>query len=228
MFSVSSWGDLFQVDKCEQFLDHYRHPFENLPFCMEEIKEGESLILVLQGVIEEECDEYYVQPTPSSMKSIEEELEIKDKKVSAIIVRHGKTSLTLGWKLPEDRPLLKEQLSKDWASAKVDGELECTNSLKHTYIDYGSSSTSASEVRVLMTNGGWLSLDPENIEFEEKESACFDDDRGTGFYSNFFESREEHPYLVAFVTHGSDGFTIDELKDEGLSDFKQWILDKIA
>jgi len=80
---------------------------------------------------------------------------------------------------------------------------------------------------VLKANGDWLSLDPEEVEFEEKESACFDDDRGTGFYSNFFESRENFPYLVALVTHEKDGFTIDELKGEGLSSFKEWILEKI-
>ena len=40
--------DLFQIDKCDQFLDYSRHPFENLPFCMEEINKGEKLLLLLQ------------------------------------------------------------------------------------------------------------------------------------------------------------------------------------
>ncbi len=138
MYKTTSWEDLFQLDKCDQYLDHYRHPFENLPFSMQEIKKGEMIVLVLQGVIEEECDEYKVQLTSSSLEGIDEKLEINDNKASAIIVRHGKTSLTLGWKLPEDVELLKLELGKDWGSVKVDGELECANSLKHTYIDYDS------------------------------------------------------------------------------------------
>ena len=228
MYSVTAWEDLFQIDKCDQFLGYSSHPFENLPFCMEEINKGDKLLLLLQGVIEEECDEYYGLLSTSSVEAIDGKLELIDNKCSAIIVSHGKTSLTLGWKLPEDVQLLKEQLEKDWGTVKVDGELECANSLKHSYIDWGSSSTSPSEIKVLMTDGNWLSLDPDNVEFEEKENACFDEERGTGFYSNFFESREDSPYLIALVSRESDGFTVEELKGEGLSDFKDWILEKIG
>ena len=120
---------------------------------MERVNKADKLILLLQGVIEEECDENYGRLSTSSVEAIDGKLELIDNKCSAIIVSHGKNSLTLGWKLPGDVQLLKEQLEKDWGSVKVDGELECANSLKHSHIGWGSSCTSPSEIKVLMTDG---------------------------------------------------------------------------
>ena len=228
MFSVSSWSDLFQVDKCDQFLDHYRHPFENLPFCMDEVQDGETLVLALLGVIEEECDEYFAGLSASSRSRITEDIQFNEGSVSVVIVSRGDTSLSLGWKLPEDRQLLQDDLEKDWSSAKVNGESEFTDSLKNTYVDYASTTTSMSEIRILKSNGEWLSLEPDEVELVEKTSACFDEERGTGFYSNFFESRENSPYLVAIVTKAGSSFTIEELKGEGLTEFKDWIRQRTA
>lgn len=228
MLSVPSWSDLFQVDKCEQFLDHYRHPFENLPFCMDEIQDGESLVLVLLGVIEEECDEYVAVLSPSSTAKITEDIQFNEGSVSVVIVSRGDTSLSLGWKLPEDKQSLHGDLEKDWSTAKVNGESEFADSLKNTYVDYASTTTFISEIKILKSNGEWLSLEPDEVEFVEKASACFDEERGTGFYSNFFESRENTPYLVAIVSKEGNAFTVDELKGEGLAEFKDWIRQKAA
>lgn len=190
---------------------------------MDEIQDGESLVLVLLGVIEEECDEYIAELSPSSLAKITEDIKLNEGNASVVIVSRGDTSLSLGWKLPEDRQLLHDDLGKDWGSAKVNGESEFADSLKNTYVDYASTTTSVSEIRVLKSSGEWLSLESDEVEFVEKTSACFDEERGTGFYSNFFESRETIPYLVAIVSREGNAFTVEELKGEGLAEFKEWI-----
>lgn len=226
MYCVKKWGNLFHMDHHERFLDYSRHPFENTPYYIDEIKSDDKLVLAMLGVIEEECDEYIAILSDSTMQRIRKKVAMNNERCKIVIVRHGKTSITLGWKLPEDKQLLDEQLEKDWGSVTINGERKIPGSLEFTYVDYRDVTTTCSEIRLQLSNGSWLSLDPDDVEFVEKESACFDESRGTGFYSNFFESREDSPYLVAVVSKAVDGYCVEELKDERLVGFKDWIRQK--
>ena len=53
--STTPWNELFSVDTSEENFE--RSPFENVPHLLDPIAEGERLVLVNLGVIEEECDE---------------------------------------------------------------------------------------------------------------------------------------------------------------------------
>jgi hypothetical protein len=122
---------------------------------------------------------------------------------------------------------LLADLRKDWADAKVNGEKCFDESLKPTLTDFGSTSTSPTSVLVLKNDQTWHSLDPEEVEWNDREETCLDDERGTGFYSNFFESREAHPYQVAMISKVGDGYVVEEIQESELPEFKEWIISRL-
>ena len=145
----------------------------------------------------------------------------------AVIVSHGKARVVLGWKIPEDREALLVDLEKEWSEAKVNGEKCFDEAFKPSFIDYGSTSTSPSEIRFLKQDSTWHICDPNAIEWEDRQSTCLDEDRGTGYYSNYFESREAHPYHIAIICKSGEGYLVEEAPESELPNFKDWIIERL-
>ena len=223
--STIPWSQLFSVDADSDGFE--RSPFENVPHLLDPLAEGERLVLVNLGVIEEECDEYLMRLSLDMVESLPGDCAIQGDRHVAVVVSHGKARVVLGWKVPEDKQVLLEDLEKEWSDAKVDGERCFEEALKPSFIDYGSTSTTPSEIRFLKQDSTWHVCAPDDIEWEDRESTCLDEERGTGFYSNFFESREAHPYQVAIVCKSGDGYIIEEAPEPELANFKAWIIDRL-
>jgi hypothetical protein len=179
------------------------------------------------GVIEEECDEYLMELSAKTVAALPSDCQLQSGKYVSVIVSHGKARVVLGWKVPEDKQALIKDLEKDWSVAQVNGEKCFEEALAPSFVDYGSTSTSASEIRFLKQNSSWHVCRPDEVEWEDRESTCLDEERGTGYYSNFFESREDHPYQVAVVSKIGDGYIVEELSGQGLADFRSWIIDRL-
>ena len=223
--STLPWDELFAADTSQEGFE--RSPFENVPHITEELEPDEKIVLANLGVIEEECEEYLVRFSSDTKAKLPSDCVIRDEKNTAIFVRHGKARVVLGWKIPADRNTLLEDLGKDWSEVKINGEKIFEDALNPTLTDYGSSSTSTSEIRILRADGGWFVIDVDEAEWDDKEETCLDEERGTGYYSNYFESREEHPYQVAIVSRVGDGYVIEELPESNCSEFKEWIQERL-
>ena len=223
--STLPWDELFAADTSEEGFE--RSPFENVPHITEELEPDEKLVLANLGVIEEECEEYLVRFSSDTKAKLPSDCVIRDEKYTAVFVRHGKARVVLGWKIPADRDALLEDLGKVWSEVKINGEKVFEDALNPTLTDYGSSSTSTSEIRILRADGGWFVIDVDEAEWDDKEETCLDEERGTGYYSNYFESREENPYQVAIVSRVGDGYVIEELPESNCSEFKEWIQERL-
>lgn len=223
--SSIDWDQLFSADEDKDGFE--RSPFENVPHLLEPLSEGEKLILVNLGVIEEECDEYVMNLSEATTALLPDDCVIEDGRHVANVVSHGKARVVLGWKLPDDRQDLLVDLEREWSEAKVNGEKTFDESLRPSFVDYGSTSTSPSEIRFLKRDGSWHVCMPDDVEWEERESTCLDEDRGTGYYSNYFESREEYPYQVAVVSTSGNGYVIEEIPESEVADFKAWIIQRL-
>lgn len=219
------WDQLFSADEDKDGFE--RSPFENVPHLLEPLSDGEKLLVVNLGVIEEECDEYVMNLSESTARLLPDDCVIENGRHVANVVSHGKARVVLGWKLPDDRQDLLVDLERDWSEAKVNGEKTFDESLRPSFVDYGSTSTSPSEFKFLRRDATWYVCLPDDVEWEDRESTCLDEDRGTGYYSNYFESREEYPYQVAFVTKSGKGYVIEAIPESELANFKTWILQRL-
>lgn len=223
--SSIAWDQLFSADEDKDGFE--RSPFENVPHLLEPLSDGEKLILVNLGVIEEECDEYLMKLSEKTTALLPGDCVIENGRHVANVVSHGKARVVLGWKLPDDKQDLLADLERDWSEVKVNGEKTFDESLSPSFVDYGSTSTSPSEIRFLKQDGTWHICMPNDLEWEERESTCLDEDRGTGYFSNYFESREERPYQVAVVSKSGKGYVIEEIPESELADFKAWIVQRL-
>lgn len=219
------WDQLFSADEDKDGFE--RSPFENVPHLLEPLSDGEKLLVVNLGVIEEECDEYVMNLSESTARLLPDDCVIENGRHVANVVSHGKARVVLGWKLPDDRQDLLVDLERDWSEAKVNGEKTFDESLRPSFVDYGSTSTSPSEFKFLRRDATWYVCLPDDVEWEDRESTCLDEDRGTGYYSNYFESREEYPFQVAFVTKSGKGYVIEAIPESELANFKTWILQRL-
>lgn len=219
------WDQLFSADEDKDGFE--RSPFENVPHLLEPLSDGEKLLVVNLGVIEEECDEYVMNLSESTARLLPDDCVIENGRHVANVVSHGKARVVLGWKLPDDRQDLLVDLERDWSEAKVNGEKTFDESLRPSFVDYVSTSTSPSEFKFIRRDATWYVCLPDDVEWEDRESTCLDEDRGTGYYSNYFESREEYPYQVAFVTKSGKGYVIEAIPESELANFKAWILQRL-